>query len=47
MLNAKKCIKGTLYEILKMEVKKGEGERIKNLNRFSLNFLRKSGEGIL
>jgi len=26
---------------------RGEGKRIKNLNRFSLNFLWKSGEGIL
>jgi hypothetical protein len=26
-------------QFLKMEVKKGEGKRIKNLNRFSLSFL--------
>ncbi len=30
-----------------MEVKKGEGKKIKNLKRFSLNFLWKTGEGIL
>jgi len=29
----------SLYAILKREVKKGEGKKIKNLKRFSLSFL--------